>query len=305
LDQGPCDPREISGDTEVRPRAYHPAALRFAYNTNGLAHHRLEDALEMLGALGYQGCGITLDPAHLDPFAPGLARDVDRVARVAKRVGLALAVETGSRYLLDPMRKHHPTLLCEAAGERRRRIDFLVRAASIARDLGAAVVSCWSGVLPEGAEAAAAWGRLVDGTAEVVAAAAERGVTVAFEPEPGMLVEGVADFVRLHQEVAALRLTLDLGHAFLTEADPPEDVVRRVAPWLANVHAEDMRRPVHEHLAFGEGEMRYAPILAALCAVGYDGLVMVELSRDSHRAPVVARAALEYLRAQSAPEVPK
>jgi sugar phosphate isomerase/epimerase len=66
---------------------------------------------------------------------------------------------------------------------------------------------------------------------------------------------------------------------------------------LVNVHAEDMRRPVHEHLAFGLGEMSYAPILAALRDIEYSGLVGVELSRDSHRAPEMARAALAYLQA--------
>jgi ribosomal protein S12 methylthiotransferase accessory factor len=56
-----------------------------------------------------------------------------------------------------------------------------------------------------------------------------------------------------------------------------------------------MRRPTHEHLALGLGEMRYGPILTALGEVAYGGLVGVELSRDSHRAPEVAKAALAYL----------
>jgi L-ribulose-5-phosphate 3-epimerase len=114
-----------------------------------------------------------------------------------------------------------------------------------------------------------------------------------------MLVESVGDFLDLHAAVdsPALGLTLDLGHCLLTEIDAPEKVVHRVAPMLVNVHAEDMRRPIHEHLAFGLGEMHYDPILAALRDVEYGGLVGVELSRDSHRAPDVAKAALAYLTA--------
>jgi sugar phosphate isomerase/epimerase len=42
--------------------------------------------------------------------------------------------------------------------------------------------------------------------------------------------------------------------------------------------------------------MDYPPILRALAEIGYRGLVNVELSRDSHRAPEVARAALAYLK---------
>lgn len=275
------------------------SALRYGYNTNGLAHHRLDDALQLLADLGYDGCAITLDHAHLDPLAPGIAAETSRVAALAARLRLALVVETGARFLLDPRRKHEPTLISDEAAGRARRADFLGRAIRIARDLGAGVVSLWSGAAPPGAPREECWQRLVEGLEEIVSLASIHGVTLAFEPEPGMLVEGVDDYFELRGAIDSptLGLTLDLGHCLLTEAHPPEQVVHRVKPVLENVHAEDMRRPVHEHLAFGRGEMRYPPILAALRAVGYGGLVAVELSRDSHRAPQAAADALAYLQA--------
>ena len=48
---------------------------------------------------------------------------------------------------------------------------------------------------------------------------------------------------------------------------------------------------MHEHLPFGEGEMDVPPVLAALRASGYAGLVTVELPRDSHAGPDRAHAA--------------
>ena len=44
--------------------------LRFAYNTNGAANHRLDDALALIADAGYDGVAVTLDIHHLDPFAP-------------------------------------------------------------------------------------------------------------------------------------------------------------------------------------------------------------------------------------------
>ena len=258
--------------------------LRFGYNTNGMAHHRLDEALLLLRDLGYQGCAITLDAAHLDPFADQIAREVDRIGRLAQKLGLGLVVETGARYLLDPMRKHQPTLLSDDPA---RRIDFLLRAVAVARDLGAECVSLWSGVGPN-----TTWSRLVDNLGRVLSSAGE--MPLAFEPEPGMLVDDMARFARLQAALPSLKLTLDLGHAHLTEPSVP-DVVRQFAAYLLNVHAEDMRRPLHEHLPFGQGEMDYRPILSSLAEVGYRGLINVELSRDSHRAPEMARAALKYL----------
>lgn len=273
-------------------------SFRYGYNTNGFAHHRLDDALRVMADLGYEGCALTLDHAHLDPFADDLASDVERIARLAQSLRLSLVVETGARFLLDPRRKHEPTLLSDDVDDRRRRREFLERALVIARDLGARVVSLWSGVAPPVAPDVCRQ-RLVEGVEAVARRAESAGVALGFEPEPGMLVESVADFEDLRAAVdsPALGLTLDLGHCLLTEPDAPDKVVHRVASTLVNVHAEDMRRPIHEHLAFGLGEMRYGPILAALRDVAYRGLVGVELSRDSHRAPEIARAALAYLHA--------
>jgi sugar phosphate isomerase/epimerase len=274
------------------------ARLHYGYITNGLAHHRLDDALRLIAELGYDGCAITLDHAHLDPFSPGLAGEVDRIGGLAQSLGLQLGVETGARFLLDSRRKHEPTLISDEPSGREKRLDFLARAIAVARDLGASVVSFWSGVPPAGAARDECWSRLVSGVQAVARRAETCGIRLGFEPEPGMLAERVADYRTLRDQVdtPTLGLTLDLGHCLLGESDPPELIVRQVADLLTNVHAEDMRRPVHEHLAFGTGEMCYEPILAALSAVQYRGLVNVELSRDSHRAPEVARAALAYLK---------
>jgi sugar phosphate isomerase/epimerase len=77
---------------------------------------------------------------------------------------------------------------------------------------------------------------------------------------------------------------------------PIADVIRRWAPRLANVHIEDMRRGVHEHLMFGEGEIDFPPVLQALAEVGYTGGVYVELSRHSHEGPTAAAEAFEWMK---------
>jgi L-ribulose-5-phosphate 3-epimerase len=273
-----------------------PHGLRLGYGTNGFANHRLEDAVAVLADLGYDGVALTLDHCHLDPFAPGLAARVDALARRLDRLGLGVVVETGARFLLDPRRKHAPTLLDD---EPQARVDFLIRAARIAADLGAEALSCWSGVPAAGLPADVAWRRLIDGAARLLDAA-DPAVPIGWEPEPGMLVATIADWRRLRKalgEPASLGITLDIGHCRCLEPDDVPACVTAVADHLVNVQIDDMRRGIHEHLEFGAGEIDFPPVLAALTDSGYRGLVAVELPRHSHAAPDVAARSLEFLRA--------
>jgi len=267
--------------------------LRFGYGTNGFANHRLEEALEVIAELGYEGVALTLDHDHVDPFAADAARQVGRAADKLRDLGLAVVIETGARFLLDPWRKHAPTLLHDDRG---RRLEFLRRACVIGADLGAEAVSFWAGVRPDDVDPDSAWKRLVDGVGELAGVST---VPLGFEPEPGMLVQDIADWRRLHRELgepSTLGITLDIGHCRCLEDLSVPECVAAVAQHLVNVQIDDMRRGVHEHLEFGEGEIDFPPVLRALRAAGYQGLVAVELPRHSHAAPDVARRSIEFLR---------
>ncbi|MEU5750977.1 sugar phosphate isomerase/epimerase family protein [Streptomyces sp. NPDC047829] len=273
--------------------------LRFGYGTNGLTDLRLDDALALLADLGYDGVGLTLDHMHLDPLAEDLAARTRRVAHRLDALGLDVTVETGARYVLDPRSKHGPSLLDPDPGDRARRADLLVRAVRVAADLGAHAVHCFSGITPPGTDAETAWKRLADALGPVLDAAADAGVPLAVEPEPGHLLATLADFHHLRRllgDPGQLGLTLDIGHCQCLEPLPPADCVRQAGPWLRHVQIEDMRRGVHEHLPFGDGEIDFPPVLQALADTGYRGLTVVELPRHSHAGPRFAELSLPFLR---------
>ncbi|HIZ35940.1 MAG TPA: sugar phosphate isomerase/epimerase [Candidatus Ruania gallistercoris] len=281
-------------------------SLRLAYGTNGFGDHRLSDALSIIADLGYDGVALTLDHHHLDPFAADLATQVGTVQRLLTTHHLAVVIETGARYLLDPRHKHEPTLVSTQGRE--LRLDFLHRAIDIAADLGSDVVHLWSGILPADTTVAAGWDRLLTGMAQILPHAESAGVRLAVEPEPGMLVERLADAQELRRLLGspdALRLTLDIGHALCNEDLSPDATIRAAADDLRHVQIEDMRRGVHEHLEFGEGELDLVRAVAALLEVGYDGLVSVELARHSPTAPMTAARSIDALRTAVADVTPK
>lgn len=270
----------------------------FGYNTNGFAHHRLADALLVMAQLGYGSAAITIDHDFLDPHALDLSKRISRVKSLLQRFGLRCVVETGARFLLDPLRKHQPTLVSPKLEERQQRLDFLLHAINMARELDATAVSFWSGTPTDDAPAGELMQRLVEACKLLCERAANYEVRLAFEPEPGMFIDTMPRFEELHKQVnhPSFGLTLDIGHLHCQGETPIENHLRRWKDILWNVHIEDMRKGVHEHLMFGEGEIDFRPVLQALQEIGYAGGIHVELSRHSHDAVNTARKAIEFLK---------
>jgi len=277
--------------------------MRLGYNTNGLAACDAVDAIELLSAIGYRSIAITLDHGVLNPFDASLGDQLARTAAALQARDLRCVVETGARFLLDPQVKHEPTLVSPDPDGRARRVDFLRRAIDVAAALEADCVSLWSGIVRDGAGDRAAMDRLVGGLAEVIDHAGRQDVVIGFEPEPGMLIDTMQRYGDLLEEVesrsidaARLRLTLDVGHLHCLGELPIAAKIHQWADRLANVHIEDMRSGIHEHLMFGDGEMDIPPLIAALAQIGYAGQVNVELSRHAHVGLAAAQQAFDFLR---------
>ncbi|ANJ29053.1 xylose isomerase [Agromyces aureus] len=271
------------------------ARFTLGYGTNGFTDHPLDDAITVLDALGYRGLALTLGHPHLDPFASDADRTAARVRRRLDDLGWRVVIETGTRYLLDPFRKHRPNLLDDDASLREA---FLRRAIDLGAILGADCVSLWSGVLPEGVEPGRAHDRLRVRLDGLVDQAADAGVPLAFEPEPGMLVETVADALALRTDLGdpdALGLTVDLGHCVVVEPEGVVGALRAAGALLRNVQVDDMLPVAHEHLELGRGTLDLTAALRTLDELDYRGLAAVELPRHAHDAPGVAARSMTAL----------
>ena len=268
------------------------------YNTNGFAHHYLDDAIDIIAELGYGGLAFTFDVNHFEPAHPNaFARIADFADRIAERK-LACVIETGARFILDPRHKHQPTLISPDPHDRTRRWDFLQLCADFAPKFGSSVLSFWSGTPIDNAPSSELMNRLVEGCQTLADAARSQNVRLAFEPEPGMFIDTMEKFAELHSRVnhPNFGLTVDVGHLVCDGELPISKHLVRWKDWLWNVHIEDMRRGVHDHRMFGEGEVDFADVFAGLRAANYSGMVSVELSRHSHDAVNTARKSIEFLR---------
>lgn len=271
--------------------------LRLGYNTNGFNCHSLESALDIISDLGYQGVAITLDNYILNPRNSDLDRKLEHTKATLKKKSLACVIETGARFLLDPRRKHEPTLISADTAGRQIRLDFLKRALDIAARLDAEALSFWSGIRHDDIKEADAWEWLVTGCRELLDYDAQYGIHLAFEPEPGMFIENLTHYQKLKQRLDhnLWGLTLDMGHAFLTEDAGPAACIRQFKDDIKNIHAEDMKKGAHEHLQFGDGDIDFYEIFEALKEIDYVGPINVELSCHSRNAVNAAGQAYDFL----------
>ena len=275
--------------------------MLLGYNTNGLAHHDPLDAIDLLADLGYRSVALTIDHGTLTPFGNTYLADAqaEQIKKKLSQYQMRSVIETGARFLLEPRTKHEPTLISAEPKGRDLRFEFLRHCIDTATNLGSDCVSLWSGcLLDKTIDDKAAMDRLVVSLKPVIEYAEEQNVILGFEPEPGMLIDTLDQYEMLRDRIdsSCLQLTLDLGHLHCQNEVPIADRIVRYADQIVNIHIEDMKRGVHEHLKFGEGEMDFPPIFKALKAINYRGALHVELSRHSHEGPTAAEEAMHFLR---------
>ena len=267
------------------------------YNTNGLSNHNAQDGLALLAKTGYRSIAITIDHGWLSPRDPNSAAQVQEFKHFLQSHQCSSVIETGARFLLDPTAKHSPTLLNSKESESRKRIDFLKYCIDVAAELGSDCVSIWSGIKPSDISFNAAIERLVNNLRPVMEHAELRSIDIGFEPEPGMLIDTTGRFERLVHLIDSPRfkMTMDIGHLFCLSEIPIANYIEKWADYLVNIHIEDMKSGVHEHLMFGEGQIYFPPVIESLRNVGYKRGVHIELSRHSHNAAKVVKQSYEFL----------
>lgn len=282
---------------KIRFKKTKTMSLRYAYNTNGCNNHRLYDALDLIAEAGYRGIALTLDWHHLDPFAEDWEVQTQRLKKRLDELELGSVIETGARFLLDPKQKHEPTLINPSKEGRAYRVQFLKRAIDIAKILESETVSFWAGVLSDAVLQVEGLNYLKEGITEVAKYASERGVVISVEPEPGMLVETIADYQQLIEDIPyPVKLALDIGHVWVTGEMEPLEAISNYAKDAGTISIEGMQKGIHIHLPLDQGNMDVVGIIKKLQEIEYPNLVCVELSREGHRAHLAIAESIRFLK---------
>ena len=78
----------------------------------------------------------------------------------------------------------------------------------------------------------------------------------------------------------ALRLSVDVGHAFLTSqigGPPPDQWIREAGEWLAHVHLQDSDGCADRHWRIGQGNLNWYAIFSALSEINVSPRLLLEM----------------------------
>jgi sugar phosphate isomerase/epimerase len=201
--------------------------------------------------------------------------------------------------IADPRQPYwHPGWTDPDPHYRAIRREHTKRALRLAAELGAKQISTEpGGEIQPGQTREQATDIFYDEIMPVLDVAAEVGVTLLVEPEPGLLIEKFGQYLEFAERVnhPALGLNFDVGHAYCVGEDPAEWVPRMKAH-TRHYHVEDIAATrVHHHLVPGEGAIDFAAVLQAIATHTPDIWVTVELYPYRDRPDDAACAARAHL----------
>jgi D-psicose/D-tagatose/L-ribulose 3-epimerase len=260
-----------------------------------LANMSLAQQCEYAARIGYDGLEIapyTLSDAP-DKITSGEAA---AIRATVESFGL---VVTGLHWLL--VKPAGLSLTDPDPALRACTLEVMKRMTGLCAELGGAVLvhgSPKQRLIAAGETHAIALARLQDGLARVAEAAAVNGVVYCLEPlsaHEAQLINTVAEAVALVRAVdnVHLRTMIDCSAAGLGERESVPDLIARWLPtgFIAHLQFNDPNRR-----GPGQGEMQFAPILAALRRHHYDGAIGIEPFDYVPDGPGAAAYCIGYVR---------
>jgi D-psicose/D-tagatose/L-ribulose 3-epimerase len=269
--------------------------MRIALCNEVLVEMPLERQCEYAAALGYDGLEIA--PFTLDASPEKIS--TAQAAKIRATVEASGLVVTGLHWLL--VKPDGLSLTDPDAAVRARTLEVMMHLTGLCAELGGAVLvhgSPQQRQIAPGETREIALARLRDALAQVAFAAARTGVIYCIEPlsrKETSLVNTVAEAAELVRSIdhPNLRTMIDCSAAGQTESESIPALIDRWLPTglIAHLQVNDPNRR-----GPGQGETKFAPIMAALKRHHYAGTIAVEPFDYVPDGPGVAAFSAGYLR---------
>jgi D-psicose/D-tagatose/L-ribulose 3-epimerase len=269
--------------------------MRIALCNEVLAAMPLQRQCEYAASLGYDGLEIA--PFTLSSSPENIS--TAEAAKIRSTVEASGLVVTGLHWLL--VKPDGLSLTDPDAAVRARTLEVMTHLVGLCAELGGTVLVHGSPKQREvavGETHGTAHARLQDALAQVALTAARVGVVYCIEPlskKETSLINTIAEAAELVRAIdhPNLRTMIDCSAAGLTETETIPALIDHWLPTglIAHLQVNDPNRR-----GPGQGDMKFAPILAALKRHHYAGTIAVEPFDYSPDGPGVAAFSAGYLR---------
>jgi sugar phosphate isomerase/epimerase len=274
--------------------------INLGFSTNAFKRSTLEEAIEAIARAGYSGVELMADVPHAYPPS------FDSAARLKIKhlIGsLGLKVSNINAFTLFALGDtYHPTWIEVDERQRELRIEHTMACIELANEMECGTISVQPGgpMIGSDEDRSTAERRFADGLERLLPLAERKNVTIAVEPEPGLLIQTAAEYQEFKKayfrDDRRMKMNCDIGHLFCV-GDDPARIIREMGDEIVHVHLEDIgANRVHQHLTPGKGVIDFRSIFAALGEIGYGGWVTVELYPYETTAAGIAEQAFKYLK---------
>lgn len=274
--------------------------MKLAFSTNAYTRHSLVDALRGIRSAGFEGVEILADTPHAYPDAIDAAL-TDQVKRELDKLHLAVSninVNCSFGYWKDAPQEPYfePSLISPNPQHRADRTRLIMKALQFAKDVGAANISITSGRMLGGMPPEPAAKQFAQSIQPILDRAAELGIDVGIECEPGLYLEYVSELREWIDRLGHPRLgaNLDVGHSQVIGESIPE-AVKLLDGRIWNLHVEDIPGRKHYHLIPGQGTLDWHGLKTALQQIRYKRFLTVELYTHWQNPQEAAEQSFQFL----------
>lgn len=264
-----------------------------------------DEGLRRIAAMGFKAVElIAWDRAALDDYYT--PQQIKHLRTLLDDLGLEL-----SEMVSTPRGMAHPD-----AAVRNQAVEHFKRLVEVALELGTRTVNAvapypfdiafprimlkhvyqeWTVELDPDLDWAQNWADYVAVTRRFCDICEDTGVRFALEPHPYRWMRNAASMMRLidHVNSPALGMNMDPSHLF-PMGEMPQVVVYEVGSRIFHTHFSDNDGTSNAHWRPGKGKIDWKGVLQALKAVGYNGVISIELedvpgtgTRDQHSTGVL------------------
>jgi sugar phosphate isomerase/epimerase len=270
--------------------------MKLACSTNSFKAYSLEECIQIIADIGYEGVEILCDTPHAYPSQLE-DQQINSIKKTISDNNIAISnLNAFSFYAMGDV--YYPSWIEDEVKVRERRINYTIDCIKLAKKLGVNTISTEpGGPISHSSSINKLQKDFIDGLMKVIPFAKEENVKILIEPYPGLLIENSQQFLTFMREIHSdyIRLNFDIAHFYCVNEDPSE-LVHKLSNYTEHFHISDIsRNRIHKHLIPGLGSINFESIFRSIRETKYNGYVTVELYPYQDKAQEAVKRAYNYL----------